>query len=76
MVPTRQSASGPTISDPDEHHGRQTRTCLGCGRAFASAHIGHRICRRCKKLDAWKSGTGDCDSHDGFQGRTTPCRTA
>ena len=76
MATTRQPASGPAIPDPGEQHRQRTRTCLGCGRPFASAHVGHRVCRRCKALDAWKSGTADFDSHDGFRGRTTPCRTA
>ena len=72
MATPRQPASGPVIPDPGEHHRRQTRTCLGCGRPFASAHAGHRICRRCKALDAWKSGTGDFTSYDGFRVRATP----
>ncbi|QQP93850.1 hypothetical protein IGS68_34575 (plasmid) [Skermanella sp. TT6] len=75
MAATHQPASDPAIPDPGEPHRQRTRTCLSCGRPFASAHIGHRVCRRCKTLDAWKSGTADFDSHDGFQGRTTLCRT-
>jgi hypothetical protein len=76
MATTRQPGLKPAIPDPGELHRQQTRTCLGCGRPFASAHIGHRVCRRCKGLDAWRSGTLDFDSHDGFPERMTPCRTA
>jgi hypothetical protein len=76
MSTARQPATGPVIPDPGEPHRQRTRTCLRCGRPFASAHVGHRVCRRCKALNAWKSGTADFDSHDGLRGRPTPCRTA
>jgi hypothetical protein len=76
MATTQQPASGLVPLNPDEHHRQRTQTCLGCGRPFASAHIGYRICRRCRGLDAWKFGTGDFTSYDGFPGRPTPCRTA
>jgi hypothetical protein len=76
MAIARQSASGPAIPDPGEPHRQRTRTCLSCGMPFASAHAGHRVCRRCKGLDAWRSGTIDFDSHGGLRGKPTPCRTA
>jgi hypothetical protein len=76
MATNQQPTFEPAISDPGEHHGRQTWTCLGCGRPFISAHVGHRIYRQCKALDVWKSGTADFESHDGFRGRTTPWHTA
>jgi len=68
MAP-RQPTFGPIAPDPSDHHRQQqkrTRPCLGCGRPFASAHAGHRVCRRCKGLDAWKSGAGDFAIHAAF----------
>ena len=35
------------------------RTCLSCRRPFASGWAGHRVCGRCKSLDAWRSGEHD-----------------
>jgi hypothetical protein len=52
MATTRQPTSRLVTPNPGEQHQQRTHTCLGCGGFFASTHAGHRICRRCKALDA------------------------
>ena len=32
------------------------RPCLGCRRPFPSLSAGHRVCPRCRGLDAWRDG--------------------
>jgi hypothetical protein len=60
MAP-RQPDPGPAVPDPSGHHSQQQgeRRCLSCRRPFASTGPGNRICRKCKHLDAWKSGVRD-----------------
>ena len=45
--------------DPVAPHDVRERPCLSCHRPFASAGPGNRVCRKCKRQDAWKSGVGD-----------------
>jgi hypothetical protein len=35
------------------------RRCLSCRRPFQSCWAGHRICTRCKRLDAWSAPVTD-----------------
>ena len=36
-----------------------TRSCLCCRKPFPSRSAGHRICPRCKALEAWQAGVAD-----------------
>jgi Zn finger protein HypA/HybF involved in hydrogenase expression len=39
------------------------RRCLMCGTDFKSAHVGERICPKCRQSKAWRDG--DTPSYGG-----------
>jgi hypothetical protein len=51
-----------TVDDTDDGRPLQvaaTRSCLCCRKPFPSRSVGHRICPRCKGLEAWQAGVAD-----------------
>jgi hypothetical protein len=70
----RQPDFGPAVPDPaDSRRQRQReRRCLSCDRPFASTGSGNRICRKCKHLNAWKSGVRDIAAPGAFRREDMP----
>jgi hypothetical protein len=65
----RQPDFGPVVPNPTDPHRQRwqgERRCLSCSRLFASTGLGNCICRKCKHLDAWKSGVRDFTVHWAF----------
>jgi hypothetical protein len=71
----RQPDFGPAVPDPADsrrHRPQGERRCLSCGGQFASTGPGNRICRKCKHLNAWKSGVRDFAAPGAFRREDMP----
>lgn len=47
----------PIAPDPDTEDAPKSRNCLRCQSEFLSDWAGERICPKCKKRSAWRTGT-------------------
>jgi methylphosphotriester-DNA--protein-cysteine methyltransferase len=51
--------TGVTPDKPTQVQVAARRRCLSCRQMFSSGWAGHRVCARCKSLDAWRSSDTD-----------------
>lgn len=66
MVRKSDSPATPPVPVKSDRQRQRERRCLSCNRPFASTGPGNRICRKCKHLEAWVSGTREFAVHAAF----------